>query len=67
VGNKRSTPLAKHLTIRVTEKEYEKAQEYCIDNDILPSEYVRNLIRFHLGMVDDFEKMRYFKPPKKKK
>jgi len=55
MGKKRSAPLDKHITIRITEKEFEKVLTYCGDNEMSSSEYLRNLIRIHLGMADDFK------------
>jgi len=66
MGTKKSVPLEKHITIRVTEKEYDKVAEYCADNDMNNSEYIRSLIRIHLGMADDFKKMYYVEPRFKK-
>jgi hypothetical protein len=66
VGPKRSAPLDKHMTIRMTEKEFDKILEYCADNAMSPSEYIRNLIRIHLGMADDF-KIIYDVEPRPKK
>ncbi len=66
MSNKRSAPLEKHLTIRVTEKEYEKAVEYCADNEISPSEYIRSLMRIHLGLADDLKVLYTVKPRPKK-
>ena len=66
MGSKKITPMDKHITIRVTAKEYKKALEYCTKNDMIPSEYLRSLIRFHLGMVDDFKRLSHFRPQLKK-
>jgi len=62
VGSKRSAPLEKHITVRVTEKEHKKAIEYCADNDMSPSEYIRNLMRIHLGLADDLKVIYDVKP-----
>jgi hypothetical protein len=66
-NNKRIAPLSKHITIRVTEKEYEKALEYCKDNEISSSEYIRSLMRIHLGLADDLKVLYTVEPRPKKK
>ena len=66
MSNKRSAPLSKHITIRVTEKEYDKAAQYCTDNEMSSSEYIRSLMRIHLGLADDL-KVLYTVEPRPKK
>lgn len=58
--------MDKHITIRVTEKEFEKILQYCGDNEMSSSEYLRSLIRVHLGMADDLRKIYELKPRPKK-
>jgi hypothetical protein len=51
----------------VTEKEFEKILGYCADNEMSSSEYLRNLIRIHLGMADDLKRIYDVKPRPKKR
>ncbi len=67
MGKKRSASLDRHITIRVTEKEFEKILRYCADNEMSSSEYLRNLIRIHLGMADDLKRIYDVKPRPKKR
>ena len=67
MGKKRGTPLDRHITIRVTEKEFAKILGYCADNEMSNSEYLRNLIRIHLGMADDLKRIYDVKPRPKKR
>jgi hypothetical protein len=66
VGNKRSAPLDKHITIRVTDKEFNEAVKYCTDYEISPSEYIRQLMRIHLGMANDMKRLYDVEPRPKK-
>lgn len=66
MGSKRTAPLDKHITIRVSEREYSKATEYCMDNEMSPSEYIRQLMRIHLGLANDMKAMYGVKPRPKK-
>ncbi len=67
MGKKRGAPLDKHITIRVTEKEFDKIAEYCADNDVSNSEYLRALIRVHLGLAEDLKRLFKAEPRPKKK
>ena len=67
MGKKWGPPLDKHITIRVSEKEFQKILEYCEDNEVSSSEYLRNLIRIHLGMAEDLHNLFVIEPRPKKK
>lgn len=66
MGKKRSAPLDRHLTIRLTEKEFTKIIGYCADNEMSSSEYLRNLVRIHLGMADDLRRIYDLEPRPRK-
>lgn len=66
MGKKRSAPLDRHLTIRLTEKEFAKITGYCADNEVSSSEYLRNLIRVHLGMANDLKRLFDLEPRPRK-
>jgi hypothetical protein len=66
MGKKRSAPLVRHITIRLTEKEFGKIIGYCADNEMSSSEYLRNLVRIHLGMADDLRRIYDLEPRPRK-
>jgi len=66
-NNKRIAPLTKHITIRVTEREYAEARASCKDNEISSSEYIRSLMRIHLGLADDLKVLYTVEPRPRKK
>ena len=54
--------MDKHITIRVTEKEYNKAVKYCINNEMSASGYIRSLMRIHQGLADDLKVLYLVEP-----
>ena len=53
MGRKIGANLSKAISIRVSEKELNELQTYCMEHDMSYSEYVRRLIITHLGLADD--------------
>ncbi len=51
MGRNKGAPLDKHITIRVTEREFQKITDFCAEQDVSNSEYLRALIRVHLGLT----------------
>jgi len=66
MAKKRVSPHVKTLTVRLTEQEVAALEEYCADNGLTGSEYVRTLIRIHLGLNDDMRIVYELRPRPKK-
>lgn len=66
MAKKRVSPHVKTLTVRLTEQEMAALEKYCADNSFTGSEYMRNLIRIHLGLNDDMRIVNELRPRPKK-
>ena len=66
MGKKSGGVLSKQITIRLSEREGKKLEQYCLDNDISSSEYFRCLLRIHLGLSNDLKEMFDLPLPTKK-
>ena len=53
---------SKHVTVRLTEKELTLMEKYCAENDLTGSEYLRTLLRIHLGIAEDMRIVANLKP-----
>ncbi len=66
MAKKRVSPRIKTLTVRLTEHEMAALEKYCADNGLTGSEYMRTLIRIHLGLNDDMRIIYELRPRPKK-
>lgn len=68
MAKRKLAPLVKQITIRMTESEFTEMEHYCADHGITNSEYMRTLLRIHLGFTDDLKVLYKVKPrPNSKK
>ncbi len=68
MAKRKLAPLIKQFSIHITESEWAEMDRYCVEHGITHSEYMRTLLRIHLGFADDLRVIHKVKPgptPKK--
>lgn len=68
MAQRKLAPLLKQVTIRITESEMAEMERYCAEHGITHSEYMRTLLRIHLGFANDLKVLYKIRPgptPKK--